>query len=557
MFQVLIGDISGNNQILYYPADDTYTIYDTQLSMSVGSAGEFTFKVPSTNPLQSSVAQGSIITIMRDDEEFWRGEVRNITTDFQKTIEVYCVEDLAWLADEFLWVLQYTDRTYAQMFQMWMDGYNARNGARPFEIGMITNVNESDVCLWQTNYDMSVLDAFRELIAKDTGYVRVRRVTENGTTTRYIDIVRLQDFGKVATQTIEFAENLLEFVKDMDMTNMTNVIYPFGAELEGQEVYEGLTKRLEGTTLSIGQSLQTYGRHAKTVVFDTDDLDTLNALASAYVSRYSQPQLTFELSAIDLGDITDGVEHWNLGDSVHVIATPFAVDQNVYITQMDMDIQDLSRNSIQLSSYVHTRQTLTSQTVDSADAVKKMPSKSSILEAAKNNAFQILQGTDGGYVRFVVNNDVIEKIQILNTSTEATATKKWEWGLGGLGFFEREQPSDDWTNLGLALTMNGEVVAERVTAGTLTGQTIQGATINTLANGSVNSTRSDGSTVTISGGMVDILNTDGSYLNIHHKDGHLVTIGGSRWGCFNGSAWRWFDPWELFTIVNQRPWENN
>ena len=46
MYQVNLGD-----KILYYPANSAFAIYDTELNEEVGSVGEFSFKVPPTNPL--------------------------------------------------------------------------------------------------------------------------------------------------------------------------------------------------------------------------------------------------------------------------------------------------------------------------------------------------------------------------------------------------------------------------------------------------------------------------------------------------------------------------
>ena len=48
MYQVNLG-----SKILYYPSNAEYAIYDTELTEDVGQAGEFRFKVPSTNPLYS------------------------------------------------------------------------------------------------------------------------------------------------------------------------------------------------------------------------------------------------------------------------------------------------------------------------------------------------------------------------------------------------------------------------------------------------------------------------------------------------------------------------
>lgn len=462
MYQVNLGD-----KVLYYPGSEDAAIFDTELNEEIGKAGEFTFKVPPTNPNYSQLAQGSLITILKDGVEFWRGEIQQIKTDFAKIAEVYCVEDLAWLADEYLVPVSVTNETYAQRFQTAITAYNTnRSSDRQFSVGYITNVTSSNNCNWTTEYDWSLLDSLRNCICGETGHLRVRRVTSGGVVTRYIDIVKLSDYGVQATQPIEYGYNLLDYVKESDYGNLTNVLTPYGDELE-TELYTEYNARLQGTTITEATSITAYGRHARAVIFDgVSDIDELNALAQAYLTRYSQPQLTMEVKAVDLAGI-ESVDEIAIGDSVRIIAAPFAVDQWLYLTQIRRDIQNIDRNSITLSGYVQTGRSLTDQTTGTADAVKSLPSKSSILDAARKNALEILNGTDGGYVTFETNSsDQITELRIANNLDYSQATKCWRWNLGGLAYLSRASASDPWTVV-TAATMDGGFVADFITTGSL------------------------------------------------------------------------------------------
>ena len=462
MYQVNLGD-----KILYYPASDDACIYDTELNEEIGMAGEFSFKVPPNNPVYSDLAQGVLVTILKDHKEFWRGEIRDIKTDFAKVANVYCVEDLAFLGDEFLTPASITDETYAQRFQAAISAYNTnRSSDRQFTVGYITNVTSSSACNWTTEYEWSILDCIRNCICKDDGYLRVRRVTVGGVITRYIDCVKLSDYGVQATQPIEYGYNLLDYVKESDYENLTNVLTPYGEELDA-EVYEGYSQRLAGTTISEATSIATYGRHAKSVVFDgVSDLAQLNSLAQAYLTRYSQPQLTMEVEAVDLAGI-ESVDAISIGDSVRIIATPFAVDQWLYLTQIRRDIQNIDKNSIILSGHVQTGRTLTSQTIGTAEAVRNLPSRASILDAAFKNVLALLNGVDGGYVTFETDgSDHITEIRIANNMDYSQATQCWRWNLGGLAYLDRASASDDW-DVHVAMDMTGQVSADFIKTGEL------------------------------------------------------------------------------------------
>ena len=472
MYQVNIG-----NKTLYYPGNDDFAIFNTELNEEIGKAGEFEYKVPPTNPLYDEHTNGKLVTILKDKKEIWRGEVKDIKTDFSNVAEIYAVEDLAWLQDEYLTPASITNETYIQRFQAAIDAYNLNRPAeRQFRAGYITNVPSTDFCEWITEYDWSILDCLRNCICKDTGYIRVRRTTSGGNVTRYIDIVKLSDYGVRATQPIEYGYNLLDYVKESEYGKLTNVLTPYGAETD-TELYDGYNQRIAGTVITDQTSINVYGRHAKTVIFnDAEDVASLNAVAADYLSRYSQPELTMEVKAVDLSMI-ENADELRLGDSVRIIARPYAVDQWLYLTQIKRDIQNPDKNTITMSGHVQTGKTLTSQVRGTAQAVKNLPSKSSILDAAFKNVLALLDGVDGGIVTFHTNeNDQIDELRISNHMDYEQATKCWRWNLGGLAFLERSSPNDPWTP-NVAMTMLGEIVADRITTGTMQADRIKGGTL--------------------------------------------------------------------------------
>lgn len=462
MYQVNLGD-----KVLYYPASEDAAIYDTEWTEDIGQAGEFSFKVPPTNPLYSELTQGALVTILKNNSEVWRGEIKSITKDFANIADVYCLEDLSWLSDEFMLPVSMDTETYVQRFQAAIDAYNLNRGTdRQFLAGIITNVTDTSACNWITEYDWSILDCLRNCICKDNGYIRVRRVVSGGTVNRYIDIVRLEDYGVMATQPIEYGYNLLDYVKESDYGNLTNVLIPYGAELDS-EVYDGYNQRVAGTPITDNASVNVYGRHAKAVIFDgVENVADLNTLAAAYLTRYSQPQLTMEVNAVDLGDI-DGIADIKIGDSVRIIAPPFAVDQWLYLTEIRRDIQNIDKNTITLSGHVQSRRTLTEQSISTAEAVKSLPSKSSILDAAFKNVLALLNGVEGGYVTFETDgSDHITEIRIANNMDFDQATNCWRWNLGGLAHMHRTYPTDPW-QVNVAMDMTGQVSADFIKTGEL------------------------------------------------------------------------------------------
>ena len=481
MYQVNLGD-----KILYYPGSEEAQIFGTENGENIGLAGEFKFQVPPDNPLYSELTSGKLITIYKNKMEVWRGEIREVKHDFAKIAYIYVVEDLAWLGDEFITPEKITNQTYAQRFQAAIAAYNSSRSSTPerqFLAGYITNVTSSSTCNWTTEYEWSILQSLRECICNavsETGYIRVRRQKENGVIKRYIDIVKLSDYGVASDQPIEYGYNLLDYVKEMDYKNLTNVLTPYGDELDNTEVYEDYAQRLQGNTIQNAASIATYGRHARAVVFNgVTTAASLNALAASYLSRYCQPQLTMEVQAVDLAEI-EAAEEIKIGDSVRIIAKPFAIDQRLYVTQIKRDIQNIDKNTITLSGHVQTGRTLTSQLAGTAKAVEEMPSESSILKAAKKNALaMLLDETQGGYVVFEYdsNNANMIAINICDAKTIESSTKRWKWSQNGLGYMERANTGAAWSTLKVAMNINGEIVADFVTTGTMLADRMRGGSL--------------------------------------------------------------------------------
>lgn len=489
MYKITVQTLIGDEHTIYVPGNEDYTVTSAELSLSAGSAGEFNFTIPYSNPRYDEIVDHSIITVYEDNLEIWRGDIQDIRANFDKSLSVYCLEDLAWLGEEAVAMTSITNQTYAQRFSAAITTYNSNQVAkRQFQVGMLTSITTSNMCTWQPKYEEDLLTCLRNYIADD-GLVRIRRVIENGSLVRYVDIVRLQDYGQQADQKIEFGSNLLDFVKEMDNTNFLNVIYPYGKETE-TPLYGEIMQRVAGTPLQNDASIAAFGRRARSVIFETESLAKLNSLAQSYLNRYSQPSMKIEVKAVDLGNI-EAVARIHLGDSVRIIANTFGIDQWSYATQQDIDLLNIANNQITLSDAVRV-QSLTSMVAEQAKEIEEARTPASVLDEAKRNAWAILEGDNGGIVTFEINGEEqIVGIHIANNLDLSQATKAWGWNLNGLVYMHRDYPTDDWV-IGIAMTMDGSIVADYITTGSLSADRINGGHIKANLITALNSNTSVG-----------------------------------------------------------------
>lgn len=179
------------------------------------------------------------------------------------------------------------------------------------------------------------------------------------------------------------------------------------------------------------------------------------------------------------------------------------------------------------------------------DSIKKV---GKTLSEAITTATGLITGNLGGNVMFKMNNaGKPEEILILVDSDDInTVTKLWRWNASGLGFSSTGYNGD----YGLALTSNGEIVADRVTSGILNANIIKSGTLestNGITNinldtgffnlGNMVKLDENGLTIMLSGGKtvetaieesVSDLNSEmdtlGNYIVIDSLNG-LITIG--------------------------------
>lgn len=312
--------------------------------------------------------------------------------------------------------------------------------------------------------------------------------------------------------------------------------------IEGLEAYLTVESVNEGSIYVASEAgLRQYGRVETVVDWENvTNANTLLTKAQKYLTDEQFNEMELTISAVDLHYLNPAIESIKLLDQVHCVSYAHTMPDEMYtdwnnvteghelkvndrvtyegnlykviqdhskstslvpttayeyfemvfagkildkmfpVTEIEMDLSDPSQTIYTMGTKVNLSLTQASSKTNSdlINQINSIPSKSSILEAARKNAFNILTGTEGGYVSFDKNaDDQIIDIKITNQLEEERSTKKWLWNQGGLGYMERTNPSDNWQTVKTAITMDGGIVAERVTAGRLYGQTVEGAKI--------------------------------------------------------------------------------
>ena len=109
--------------------------------------------------------------------------------------------------------------------------------------------------------------------------------------------------------------------------------------------------------------------------------------------------------------------------------------------------------------------------------IEELPKAHSILKKAKENATQIMNMATTGYITITQNAYGSDTLYISNIRDYTKANKLWKWNMNGLGYSK-----DGGKTFGLAITMDGSIVADYITSGVLNADVIRAGVLKDIGN---------------------------------------------------------------------------
>lgn len=495
----MIYEVYLNDNLLYYPNDDSYSIINAKLETALNEAGSFECDIPQKNMRYTDFDNGQqlrsgIITVLKDGTEIFCGEVREVTQNFDFTKHIYAVGELAYLFDSIQPQAKYQG-TISSMFSALLANHNNQVETRKqFQMGNVLVTDPNGYIYHFTNREDTLTDIREKLCNTLDGYLKIRKVSG----VKYLDLIPLSSYGSYCTQEIQFGENMLDYSANYTANDIATCVIPLGVRLEDNQrtadAIEGLDEYLtiKGTTTDsyhantnddyvyIQSAVNTFGWVR--VVKTWDDVtiaENLKTKAEQWLTDAQYSKLELELSAVDLALMNSDIESFEVGDTVHCWAEPYEMDTTFPVRKKTIYLNDLSKNVIVLSN-TETHKSYTSQQSDAVTQLKnEIPQTYTLMEEAQDRARDLLlDQTQGGYIVYEYHYDAvsgkadyIEAINICNARTIDLSTSRWRWSYNGLGFLERSSTTDPWptSSIPIALTNDGKIVAEQIGAGTISG----------------------------------------------------------------------------------------
>lgn len=472
----MIYEVLLDKKTLYYPNDEQAVICDAKLTQALNDAGTFEFTVPCTNPLYRDIENRvSMVQVLKDGNEIFYGQVRECSEGLGEK-DVKCVGELAFLYDSIQPQAKYQDQTPLQFFSKLLAIHNSQvEKEKRFEVGAVTVKDPNDSIYRFTNREDTLTDLRDKLCDRLSGYLRIRKVDG----TRYLDLVTLEDYGKVCAQPIQFGYNLLDFTCGTSGTDIATAVIPLGARLD-QSVIEGLDAYTTIESVNGGKdyvfiqsAVDHFGWIRKVVNYDdvTEPVN-LKKKAEEWLKSNQYETMTLELTAVDMSMLNADLDTYEVGDMVRTLADPFGMDTRFPLQKKTTYLQSPEKNTVVLSNTL--KKTYTQQVASSVKTLEQsLPQEKSMLQAAKDNATALITSAMGGYVYKTTS-----ELYIMDTNDPKTAKKVWRWNLNGLGY----SSSGIDGPYGLAMTMDGSIVADFITTGSLSADLITAGILKDALN---------------------------------------------------------------------------
>lgn len=397
------------NYILYDPrlADEKLIVRDPSVKLAVSKAGEMSFTVDAEHPYLSNLRRMSgLVELLDGTFPIYRGRITSDIKDFYGAHKIETEGIMAVLNDSIIPPFNFPedfteDASYkaaaasgnvVEFFFRWiLSQHNAQVTAeQQIKPGVVTVSDPNNyIARSSEEYATAMTTISDKLFKSSLGGNLLIRYEDDGNYLDYYAALPLTN-----TQTVKFAENLLDLSSETDGTDIYTAILPEGKDgltignLPDGDLTDDLVK--SGKTIYSKSGVATYGRITRHIKWDDVTVDTnLRAKAKAALADngLSMPE-TITCKAVDLG-WQEGIQHFRVGRMTALVSTPHGYSASYPLMELAPDILDPGNTQITLGA---TRRTFTGSQID---AVRKAEESAGQVRTDLNKKIEDIELTPG------------------------------------------------------------------------------------------------------------------------------------------------------------------
>ena len=371
------------NYILYDPrlADEKLIVRDPSVKLAVSKAGEMSFTVDAEHPYLSNLRRMSgLVELLDGTFPIYRGRITSDIKDFYGAHKIETEGIMAVLNDSIIPPFNFPDDftedasykaaaasgNVVEFFFRWiLSQHNAQVTAeQQIKPGVVTVSDPNNyIARSSEEYATAMTTISDKLLKSSLGGNLLIRYEDDGNYLDYYAALPLTN-----TQTVEFAENLLDLSSETDGADIYTAILPEGkdgltiGDLPDGDLTDDLVK--SGKIIYSKSGVATYGRITRHIKWDDVTVDTnLRAKAKAALADngLSMPE-TITCKAVDLG-WQDGIQHFRVGRMTALVSTPNGYNAEYPLMELAPDILNPGNTQITMGA---TQRTYTGSQIDEA-----------------------------------------------------------------------------------------------------------------------------------------------------------------------------------------------
>ena len=398
--------------ILYDPRliENNLIIRDPSVKLAVGKAGSMDFVVNADHPYLSNLRRMSgLVELLDGDSPIYRGRITRDTKDFYGAHKIETEGIMAALNDSIIPPFNFPEDfaeydsykaaaasgNVVDFFFRWILAQHNSQVSTQQQIkpGVCTVTDNNNYIARSSDEYATAMSTISDKLIKSAlgGYLLIR-YEDDGNYLDYYAALPLTN-----TQSVEFAENLLDISSETDGTNIYTAILPEGKDgltieaLPDGELTDDLVK--SGLTIYSKSGVATYGSITRHIKWDdvtvAANLQT-KAKAALADNGLSMPE-TITCKAVDLG-WQDTVQHFRVGRMTMLASTPHGYNAAYPLMELAPDILNPGNTQITMGA---TQRTYTGSQIDAARNVGNRieSARKELTDRVDVSASQVTQAT--------------------------------------------------------------------------------------------------------------------------------------------------------------------
>lgn len=397
-----------DGQLIHDPRLQGYQLVSPSLSLELNKTGTFTFTLYPDHPGYGVISKlKSIIEVKKDGAVLFRGRPLSSQEGFYRQQTYTCEGELAFLLDSRVRPFE-MEGGVAKIFTYLIHQHNEQVDAyKQFKVGNVTvtdpndYINRSNIT-YETTWD--ILNS--RLLDTLGGYLWVRHEADGV----YLDY--LEDFPYMSTQRITFGENLLDYARTWDGSEIATALIPLGARLEdeeGNQTDERLTIAEVNDKRDYVYDEEAVAQYGWIFTIQTwDDVNQAGNLKQKALDALLEKIKTvdtIEMSAADLSQMDKSFDDFRVGQYVFVDSPPHGMDgEKFLVTKTTLRLDNLSQNKL---TFGRVKTSFTQEQVKDSHTVGDLIQRTERIESDYVTNTTIIGMTEDVYSRIDQSADSI------------------------------------------------------------------------------------------------------------------------------------------------------